>query len=68
MDVFFTDGDWAEYLRLMAEDGRAAGLSFVGWCLMTNHVHLIAVPEGASSLARGVGEAHRRYTRFVNFG
>jgi len=68
MDIFFTDGDRAEYLRLMAEHGGAAGLRFVAWCLMTNHVHLIAVPERALSLARGVGEAHRRYTRFVNFG
>jgi putative transposase len=34
---------------------------------MTNHVHLVAVPEEEKSLALGVGEAHRRYTRFVNF-
>jgi len=34
---------------------------------MSNHVHLIAVPEEERSLALGVGEAHRRYTRYVNF-
>jgi putative transposase len=34
---------------------------------MPNHVHLIAVPEREGSLARGIGEAHRRYTRYVNF-
>jgi len=34
---------------------------------MTNHVHLIAVPAEEKSLALGVGEAHRRYTRCVNF-
>ena len=34
---------------------------------MPNHVHLIAVPEREESLARGIGEAHRRYTRHVNF-
>jgi putative transposase len=33
---------------------------------MTNHIHLIAVPEDEMSLARGIGEAHRRYTRRVN--
>ena len=34
---------------------------------MSNHVHLIAIPERAESLARAIGEAHRRYTRIKNF-
>ena len=37
------------------------------YCLMPNHVHLIAVPESEESLAGGIGEAHRRYTRMINF-
>lgn len=34
---------------------------------MTNHVHLIAVPHTEDALALAIGEAHRRYTRHVNF-
>jgi len=34
---------------------------------MTDHVHLIAVPEREDSLARAIGEAHRLYTRAKNF-
>jgi putative transposase len=34
---------------------------------MTNHVHLIATPDKADSLVRAIGEAHRRYTRMINF-
>ena len=34
---------------------------------MRNHVHLVAVPESKNGLAKAVGEAHRRYTRYVNF-
>jgi putative transposase len=34
---------------------------------MPNHVHLIAVPETKDGLNLAVGEAHRRYTRRVNF-
>jgi putative transposase len=34
---------------------------------MPNHVHLIAVPQAETSLARALGEAHRRYTRRINF-
>jgi len=34
---------------------------------MPNHVHLIAVPETEDGLRRAIGEAHRRYTRHINF-
>jgi putative transposase len=34
---------------------------------MPNHVHLIAVPESGDSLCKAIGEAHRRYTRHINF-
>jgi putative transposase len=33
---------------------------------MPNHVHLILKPETADGLGRAVGEAHRRYTNFIN--
>jgi len=36
------------------------------YCLMTNHVHLIAVPETEGGLRKAIGEAHRRYTAAVN--
>jgi putative transposase len=34
---------------------------------MPNHTHLIAVPSSEESLRRAIGEAHRRYTRRINF-
>jgi putative transposase len=34
---------------------------------MPNHLHLIAVPQNETGLARTIGEAHRRYTRRINF-
>ena len=67
MDVFFSDDDRYAYLDLLAEQGRRFGVRYLAWCLMANHVHLIAIPEQESSLARGIGEAHRRYTRRINF-
>jgi len=33
------------------------------WCLLPNHVHLIAVPPAKEALTRAIGEAHRRYTK-----
>jgi len=67
MDVFFSDADRREYLRQLAVQGQRFGVSYLAWCLMTNHVHLVAIPAEESSLARGIGEAHRRYTRYINF-
>ena len=67
MDIFAGDQDRFMYLQMMAEEAELSGVTFLSWCLMTNHVHLIAVPEKEHSLARTIGEAHRRYTRMKNF-
>ncbi len=64
--VFFRDGDEESYLGLMREFGQRYGLKFWAYCLMPNHVHLVVVPKREENLARGIGEAHRRYTRMVN--
>jgi len=65
--VFRDDGDREFYLSLLAEHAERHGVKFLAWCLMTNHVHLIAVPRREESLARCFGEAHKRYTRDTNF-
>ena len=68
LPIFFRDADRAAYLDLLATFGAHHGVQFWAWCLRTNHVHLVVVPpEEPAALARAIGEAHRRYTRFVNF-
>jgi len=67
MDIFFKESDRVEYLNHLRSQGDRSGVKFLAYCLMTNHVHLLAVPEKADSLARAVGEAHRLYTRMINF-
>jgi len=65
LPTFFSDDDYEAYLALMAEQCADRGVAIRAWCLMPNHVHLVAVPETAEALARAVGEAHRRYTRGI---
>lgn len=65
--TFFCDDDYIAYLDLMAEWCGKHRVEIWAWCLMPNHVHLIAVPESEEGLARAIGEAHRRYTRMINF-
>ncbi|HUT09862.1 MAG TPA: transposase [Thermoguttaceae bacterium] len=65
--TFFSDEDYAAYLELMAQWCAQRGVAIWGYCLMPNHVHLIAVPQSQDALARAIGEAHRRDTRRINF-
>ena len=67
MDIFPDDDARWTYLRFLSEEAGRAGVEFLSWCLMTNHVHFIAIPDDPHSLARAFGEAHRRYTRMRNF-
>ena len=62
--TFFCREDYAAYVGLMAEWCARCEVAVWAYCLMPNHVHLIATEDG---LRRAVGEAHRRYTRRVNF-
>lgn len=64
--TFFSDDDYRSYLDLLAAACRRFGVQIWAYCLMPNHVHLIAVPGDESGLRLALGEAHRRYTRVVN--
>ncbi|MGB2823526.1 MAG: transposase, partial [Phycisphaerae bacterium] len=65
--TFFSVGDYSAYLELLAEWCGKCGVEVWAYCLMPNHVHLVVVPATADGLRRGIGEAHRRYTRRINF-
>lgn len=65
--VFFSEEDKMTYLNYLRIYAKPAGIEFWGYCLMDNHVHLVVVPKREDSLAKGLAEAHRRYTRLINF-
>jgi putative transposase len=65
-DVFFVDDDRQIYLQILQEQAGKYGLEILGYCLMTNHVHLIAIPHAEDSLAKGIGRTHFRYSQYIN--
>jgi len=65
-DVFFVDDDRHVYLELLKQQAARYALEVVAYCLMTNHIHLVAIPHAEDSLARAVGRTHFRYTQYVN--
>lgn len=65
--VFFNENDYSQYLRLLNNYSHRFKVDILAYCLMPNHIHLIAIPHKDGNLAQAIGETHRNYTRFINF-
>jgi len=65
--VFFSDADYAAYRDLVATACAANRVTCLAWCLMPNHVHLVLRPAEAGGLRAALADAHRRYSRRINF-
>jgi len=48
--TFFRDADYQAYIELLRERRGKAGAEVWAYCLMPNHVHVVAVPERKESL------------------
>lgn len=64
--VFFTDDDRRLYLSLLHDHAQRFGMAIRGYCLMSNHVHLVAVPSRPESLAKTLAGVHLKYAQFIN--
>jgi putative transposase len=64
--TFFDEADYLTYVALLRKRKEKAGVDIWAYCLMPNHVHLIAVPLREDSLAKLVGVTHHRYARRIN--
>lgn len=65
-DVFFDDEDRAAYLSILKNYREKLDVEILAYCLMTNHVHLLAVPADEKSLSRCIGRTNLVYTQHVN--
>ena len=59
--TFFCDDDYRAYIELMKEWCCKYDVAIWAWCLMPNHVHLIAIPQTES------GRGHLWQGRFASF-
>ncbi|NOQ22323.1 MAG: transposase [Candidatus Aegiribacteria sp.] len=64
--VFFSNSDRLRYLNLLRKASFEFDVTFLSYCLMDNHVHLIAIPEKEDSLSLCFRKAHSIYSRYVN--
>lgn len=64
--VFYTDDDRKAYLKLLCEYAGKHAVKVLAYCLMTNHVHLVVVPETSDGLHRAFKPLHMRHAQQVN--
>jgi REP element-mobilizing transposase RayT len=64
--TFIDPNDYLTYLFLLKRFSTAHSLKILGYCLMPNHVHLVAIPERRDSMAKSIHAAHMRYTQLFN--
>jgi putative transposase len=63
----FVNGDLKHiYLDLLREQAANYRLRILGYCLMTNHLHLVAIPEAEHSMAGTLRHAHGRFAQYWN--
>jgi REP-associated tyrosine transposase len=65
-ETFTRDTDRTTYLALLGQNLAASEVRLLGWCLMSNHVHLIAVPAREDSLGVLLRRVHGRYAQYYN--
>jgi len=65
-NVFFTDDDRLVYLEWLQEYCARHEVDVLAYCLMTNHIHLVAVPNTDDGLQGTLKPLHMRYAQWVN--
>jgi putative transposase len=65
-DIFFSDEDREAYLSWLKEYSDKHHVEVLAYCLMTNHIHLVAVPATDEGLQRLLKPLHMRYAQRIN--
>jgi putative transposase len=64
--TFHEDSDFLVYLRSLRDACLQWAVRIWAYALMTNHVHLIAVPPDEKALSRALQVAHTEYSTYFN--
>lgn len=65
-DVFFTDEDREVYLKWLEEYCLLHKVDILAYCLMSNHIHLVAIPKTDTGLQSVLKPLHMRYAQRFN--
>ncbi len=65
-DVFFDDEDREVYLAWLHAYALEHQVEVAGYCLMSNHIHLILIPSTEDGLQKVLKPLHMRYAQRLN--
>ncbi|MFQ5585279.1 MAG: transposase [Thermodesulfobacteriota bacterium] len=65
-NIFKDEEDYRQYKSWLEAYSRREGLRIWAYCLMTNHVHFVCVPDRETSLSRTFNTLHMRYSQYFN--
>jgi len=64
--VFFDKEDRQFYLDVLQRYKDKHTMKILAYCLMGNHIHILAVAGEETSLAKGIGGTNLIYTQYIN--
>jgi putative transposase len=64
--IFSSDAERLVYLDLLQQYSKLYQVSLLGYCLMSNHVHLVVIPHQAGALATALKQTHGRFASYWN--
>src|SRR3989338_3051647 len=65
-DVLIDNKDRKTYLTIVQKESEKYGMGILAYCLMTNHVHFIGVPEAEDSMANVFKYVNMKYAQYFN--
>ncbi len=65
-DVFVDNEDREKYLDLLHCHSKLFRTRIVAYCIMSNHLHLVAIPHTETSLADTASRTHQQYADYFN--
>jgi putative transposase len=64
--LFSSDDDRRLYLAFLYRFSRITATRIAGFCLMSNHIHVIAIPSSIRGLSSCFSRTHRAYSEHLN--
>ncbi len=65
-NIFFSSYDRSFFLELLKHYSEKFSIELIAYCLMTNHIHVVAVPGSSDSFHLAFKSIFRRYGSFKN--
>jgi putative transposase len=63
---FIEPENYQFYLELWSQSARLYGVKVHTYCLMTNHIHVLATPEKPESISTAMKVVGSRYAQYIN--